>query len=227
MNRFIVIHTVFILLLSLIPISTSATSIIASEAGLRQSVVALNRARHRAIHDLAQTKQHSTLEEREHQDYEKFIMYLTFRIGEYCQQLIADHGENSIAGIQCPTGSQSQYDGQPPQVLTSQEHVTELEKLLNESLGQFDEELLKEEERMAARQPKSRETGYGHSGSGNGMDEGRDGTAGGTSEQGSGSSQASDKDGTGEQGEDETGSHSAQTGRGRRSIWYGRRSCLG
>jgi hypothetical protein len=212
MNRFRVKHTVFLLLLFFFALPASAISFIASEEELRQSVIALTRARHRAIHDLAQMKQHSAMGKREQQDYEKFVLYLTFRIGEYCQQLVAEHGSHSISGLQCPTGSKTQFDGPPAQVPTSQEHIVELEKLLNESLGQFDEELLKEEERMATRQPQTRETGYGHSGSGNGAAAGREGRAGGTSEQGSSSSDASDKDGMGGQGADNTESSSAQTG---------------
>ncbi len=212
MIRHGVLHTLILLLLLFSALPGSAMSTIAPEDEMRQSVIALNRARHRAVHDLGQKDQSSTLEERERQDYEKFILYLTFRIGEYCQQLRSEHGEASIAGLNCPTGSQAALNGQAAQVPTSQEQVEELEKLLTESLGQFDDDLLKEEERITKRQPKDRETGYGYGGSGKDGFEGGGGGTGDASEQGSDSSQTAGEESVAGQGAEKGRTGSAQTG---------------
>ncbi len=207
------LHAIILLLLLFSALRVSATPIIASEDELRQSVTALDRARHRAVHDLAGKKQGATLDERGRQDYEKFIMYLTERIGAYCHQLTIEHGASSVAGLPCPSGNQALFEGQVGYEPTSQEQVAELEKLLGESLGQFDEELLQEEERLAARQPKSRESGYGHGGSGYSGAGGTDMGTGETAGQGAGSSQTSVIEGMAGQRSEDDGTADAQTGK--------------
>jgi hypothetical protein len=207
------LHAIIVLLLLFSVLPVTATLVSPSEDELRKSVMALDHARYRAVDDLAQKKSSSALEAREQQDYEKFIMYLTVRIGEYCQQLIAEQGEAAATGLPCPAGSQTLLDGNASTALTSGEKVNELEKLLGESMGQFDEELLKEEEQIATRRPKDRETGYGYgSNGGSGVGQGK----GGTEEaamQGAGSSEASGKEGMAGQESKEGGADSSQTGK--------------
>jgi hypothetical protein len=174
----------------------AATSLVSSEHELRQSVIALDRARHRAVHDLAEKKQNAALEEKQQQDYKKFIIFLTVKIDEYCQQLRTEVGEAAVEGLPCPEGNQAFGAVQVGSVQTSEEQVVELESLLVDSLEQFDDKLLKEEERLAARQPKDRETGYGYGGS---QDQGSGGETAGTGQtsgQGSGSSQSTGSEGT-------------------------------
>ena len=165
MLRSRLLYATIILLLLCTVMPTAATSIVSSEIELRQSVIALDRARHRAVHDLAEKKQNAALQENQQQDYEKFIIFLTIRIGEYCQQLRAAAGEAAVADLPCPEGDLSFMEIQPGAAQTSEEQVGELERLFVDSLGQFDEKLLKEEETLAARQPRDRETGYGYGGS--------------------------------------------------------------
>jgi hypothetical protein len=208
-----VLHTIILLLLLFSALPGSATPIIASEDELRQSVTALDRARHRAVHDLAGKKQASTLDEREQRDYEKFIMYLTERIGAYCHQLTTEHGASSVSGLPCPSGNQALFEGQAGYEPTSREQIAELEKLLGESLGQFDEELLQEEERIATRQPRNRETGYGYGSNGDRGAGGGDMGTGETAGQGSGSSQTSGTEGMPGQGSEKDGTAGAQTGK--------------
>ncbi len=50
---------IMLLLCTVMP--AAATSIVSSENELRQSVIALDRARHRAVHDLAENKQNAAL----------------------------------------------------------------------------------------------------------------------------------------------------------------------
>ena len=197
MNRLGILYATIMLLLLSIVMDAAATSIVSSGNELRQSVIALDRARHRAVHDLAEIKQNAALEEKQQQDYEKFIIFLTVKIDEYCRQLRTEVGEAAVEDLPCPEGNQA-FGGavQAGSIQTSEEQVAELESLLVDSLEQFDDKLLKEEERLAARQPKDRETGYGY---GTSQDQGSGGKTAGTGQtsgQGSGSSQSTGSEGT-------------------------------
>jgi hypothetical protein len=196
MNRSGILYATIMLLLLSIVMDAAATSIVSSEKGLQQSVIALDRARHRAVHDLAEKKQNAALEEKQQQDYEKFIIFLTVKIGEYCQQLRNEVGEAAVEDLPCSEGNQAFGAVQAGSVQTSEEQVAELESLLVDSLEQFDDKLLKEEERLAARQPKDRETGYGYGDSQDRDSGGKTAGAGQTSGQGSESSQSTGLEGT-------------------------------
>ena len=205
--------TIIVLLLCTV-MPAAATSIASSEKELRQSVIALDRARHRAINDLAEKKQQAALQEYQQQDYEKFIIFLTIKIGEYCQQLRTQAGEAAVAELPCPEEDQASLAIQPGSAQTSEEQVAELERVFVDSLGQFDEKLLKEEERLAARQPKERETGYSYGGS-QGRGSGRETAGTGqTSGQGSGSSQSTGSEGNGGQDSQEGATTGTRTAAG-------------
>jgi hypothetical protein len=196
MNRLGILYATIILLSMSTVMDAAATSLVSSEHELRQSVIALDRARHRAVHDLAEKKQNAALEEKQQQDYKKFIIFLTVKIDEYCRQLRTEVGEAAVEDLPCPEGNQAFGAVQAGSIQTSEEQVAELESLLVDSLEQFDDKLLKEEERLAARQPKDRETGYGYDGS---QDQGSGGGTAGTGQtsgQGSGSSQSTGSEGT-------------------------------
>jgi hypothetical protein len=196
MNRLGILYATIILLSMGTVMGAAATSLVSSEHELRQSVIALDRARHRAVHDLAEKKQNAALEEKQQQDYKKFIIFLTVKIDEYCQQLRTEVGEAAVEDLPCPEGNQAFGAVQTSSIQTSEEQVAELESLLVDSLEQFDDKLLKEEERLSARQPKDRETGYGYGAS---QDQGSGGGTAGTGQtsgQGSGSSQSTGSEGT-------------------------------
>jgi len=196
MNRLGILYATIILLSMSTVMDAAATSLVSSEHELRQSVIALDRARHRAVHDLAEKKQNAALEEKQQQDYKKFIIFLTAKIDEYCQQLRTEVGEAAVEDLPCPEGNQAFGAVQTGSIQTSEEQVAELESLLVDSLEQFDDKLLKEEERLSARQPKDRETGYGYGAS---QDQGSGGETAGTGQtsgQGSGSSQSTGSEGT-------------------------------
>ena len=208
------LYAAIILLLLCTVMPTAATSIVSSENDLQQSVIALDRARHRAVHDLAEKKQNAALEEKQQQDYEKFIIFLTIRIDEYCQQLRTEAGEAAVADLPCPEVDQSFMAVQSGSAQTSAEQVGELEKLFADSLGEFDEKLLKEEETQAARQPSDRETGYGYGGSQGQDSGGKTAGTGQTSGQGSGSSQSTGSEGTADQGSQDKETKGTQTAKG-------------
>jgi hypothetical protein len=177
-------HTIILVLL--LPMATTAAAIPIHDSGaeLRQTVIALDRARNRAAEDLNQKQQNAPLSDQEQRDYEKFITFLSAKIDKYCQQLLTEGGETAAADLPCPDGGQALFAPQIERTATSAEQVVDLEKILAESLGQFDESLLKEDERIAARQPRGRETGYGQ-GQGSSAN-GEFGGTGASSEQDSG-----------------------------------------
>ncbi len=203
--------TIFILLLAMVKV-VAATPIHGSGTEIRQSVIALDRARSRAVHDLTQKQQNATLNEREQRDYEKFITFLSAKIGEYCQQLLTEGGETATANLPCPAGGQTLFAPLTDRTATSDEQVVDLEKILSESLGQFDESLLKEDERIAARQPRGRETGYGYGNEQESADNGQLGGTGASSGEDPGDSQTTDASGMEGQASEETGTTSAGTG---------------
>ena len=174
--------------------------------GLRQSVLALDSAWTRAINDLQHKKSSRSLKESEQQDYAKFITFLSGRIDHYCHLLRTDGGEQAVVDLPCADSTAIDSGQEQPAASTQAEQVAELDKSLTEALGEFDEQLLKEEQRIAARTPTERESGRGYGGqggpgssgqygSGRHGGTGQAGTAGGmqgqeTSQSGSGSSQS-------------------------------------
>jgi hypothetical protein len=134
-------------------------------AGLRQSVLALDSAWNRARNDLEHKKQANILGEAERSDYARFIVFLSDRILQYCREIVALEGPSAAADLPCPDDRTmgSGTDAVPSS--TTAEQVARLDGTLSEALGEFDEMLLKEERRIAARSPRERETGDGHGGS--------------------------------------------------------------
>ena len=196
MNLSGILYAAIILLLLSTVMGAAATLIVSSEKELQQSVIALDRARHQAIHDLAEKKQNAALGETQQKDYEKFIIFLTVKINEYCQQLRTEAGDDAVENLPCPEGSQAFGAVQTGSVQTSEEQVRELERLFSGSLEQFDDKLLKEEERLSARQPRDRESGYSYGGSQGQDSEGGAAGTGQASGQDFGSSDTTGSEGT-------------------------------
>jgi hypothetical protein len=193
---------ILLLLGTAIP-AAATTAIVSSENELQQSVIALDRVRHQAVHDLAGGKQNAAFEEIQQKDYEKFIVFLTVKIDEYCQQLRTESGEAAVKDLPCPEGGQAFGAAPLSSVQTSEEQVKDLERLFVDSLEQFDDKLLKEEERLSARQPRDRETGYSNGGS---QGQGSEGGAAGTGQdsgQESGSNEPAGSEGTAGQGQED------------------------
>ena len=101
-----------------------------------------------------------------------FIAYLDGRIADYCKALYLSGGPQSLDGLPCTSVGQGEsgdprfesvpdFSGQ-----TSQEKVAALEQELTTALGEFDDMLLKEQEKVAAQIPRQRESGGGNQGQG-------------------------------------------------------------
>jgi len=146
--------------------------------GLRKSVLALDSAWNRALSDLQQKKREGALHDNEKQDYAKFITFLGTRINEYCYQLRTHGGEQAVADLPCPDES-AMASGQGISVTpTKADQVAELDKSLSQALGEFDEQLLKEEQKIASRLPAERESGSGYGAAGSPGSGGLPGTGG-------------------------------------------------
>jgi hypothetical protein len=187
---------------------------------MRQSVFALDSARQTALSEIGTT----SLSPDETEDYKDFIVYLNTRIVNYCTELAEQGGDDSVDGLPCPeaqgTGLAANEQApteetfiyvpvyEPEETHTQAEKTASMDKQLFAALGEFDELLLKEEEKVSSRVPSQRESG--------GFDQG-DGTSG---EGGAGSGTGESGDGTGERdGSDatsadagESDSSSAQSG---------------
>ncbi|NOR50855.1 MAG: hypothetical protein GQ530_07495 [Desulfuromonadales bacterium] len=176
---------------------------------VHNSILALDSARKTALLELEEISSSS----REVADYKDFIIYLNTRIVSYCIELSELGGTAALEGLPCPadpmmagTGEPTVSSGEavfyttgsgaatgpgtgrsgPGASQTQAEKTAALDGDFLVALGEFDEMLLKEEEKVAARVPSQRESGSsGQAGTG--------GSAGASGETG--------KDGSGEAGE--------------------------
>lgn len=123
---------------------------------LRENVLALDQVQHN-IHQEIQLRQiSSTISRSESNELLIFASYLQGRNRDYCKQLSLLGGEAAKADLPCPA---EQAELPVVTAKTTDEELAELEESLTESLGAFDEMLLGEQERIAARQPRQRESG--------------------------------------------------------------------
>ncbi len=123
---------------------------------LRSNILALDRVRTNILHSLATNKAAQNVSRREERELLIFADYLQERNRVYCKELEKQTGPAAVADLPCPV------DETPlprARVKTAKEDIAELDRELNASLGEFDEMLLKEQERIAARRPRQGETG--------------------------------------------------------------------
>lgn len=170
-------------------------------SSIHKSILALDSARTTALHELEGLS--SSTEEVD--DYRDFIVYLNTRIINYCQELAEQDGLTALEELPCPSGpvmtgaEEPSADtggavfyttgSTPANTRTQDEKTSELDGGFLSALGEFDEMLLKEEGKVAARVPSQRESGTssengtsgeaGESGSGEagGQGEGTEGEA--------------------------------------------------
>lgn len=184
-------------------------------SSMRSTLTALNSARQTALDELKDLY----LSAAESTDYRDFIVYLNTRIFNDCRELAKLGGEAALEGMQCPAGEgpvgTSGGQVQPTdnifyttgsastEALTQGEKTAELEDDFLNSLGEFDEMLLKEDDKIANRVPSQREptaSGQaGSSGSDGALAGGFENTSGGTGEGDERSGEGSSSDGQGAQ----------------------------
>lgn len=216
------LFSVAVLVLTAIPLYAAEQNSVTS---LRSSVFALNSARQTALHEL----ENLPLSASEVTDYKDFIVYLNTRIANYCRDLAEQGGAAALEGLTCPAGSTMIGAGDTPvsaadniyytigpgaaETKTQAEQTAELDGDFLADLGEFDEMLLKEEDKIAARVPSQRESsgqsgGAGGNGGLSGAGETGEGEVGGAGEQGEGSEDGSAADGQQGQSEQMAGTQS-------------------
>jgi len=166
MQKQIILYSNILLILLIAASNVLASTPPSRINSLRQSVLALDSAWTRAINDLQDKKKSGGLEEAQKQDYAKFITYLGDRIDYYCNLLRTEGDEQATVNLPC--ADSTAIDSAQEQLVSSTkaEQVADLDKSLADALGEFDEQLLKEDQRIAARMPAERESGSGYNGRG-------------------------------------------------------------
>ncbi len=202
---------------------------------IRKSITALDSAKQTALQELEET----TMSASEVSDYKDFVVYLNTRIVNYCMDLAEQGGTISLEGLPCPkmpamagTSETAPSDDSIfyttgsdfGEAKSQAEETAELEGAFLSSLGDFDDSLLKEEEKIAARVPSQRESG---SSSASGSS-GRAGESGDTSsaensdseEQGQSTAEDQSREGQAGTAQDSTNSSGSQ-GNGVEQSTYG------
>lgn len=154
------------------------------QTGLTTTILSLEKTRKAVI------EQHLSVAGRGEPAYSReegllFVAYLEGRITHYCRALYLSGGPQSLEGLPCGSPAQllegdprfasvPDFSGQ-----TSGEKVARLEEEFTAALGEFDEMLLQEQEKVAAHIPRQREDGSGGQGGQPGQDGEPETTTGG------------------------------------------------
>ena len=147
-----------------------------AETGLKKTVSLLIEARNNIVAQY-EIRQQQVASPAETEELSIFLEYLDGRIIHYCRELHRLYGETSIADSPCPgyiaeTDSITKFNpGELMAQPTEKEAEAELQGSFEESLHQFDEMLLKEQEKIAGTVPRLREAASGAmAGNGSGRD---------------------------------------------------------
>lgn len=85
-----------------------------------------------------------------HNEYSVFIEYLSFRIKKYCSEISELYGEKLLNGLPCQFNKSQKIDEN--NYVTAEEQLQSLDDELLNALGNFDEMLLEEHEKIAQTQ---------------------------------------------------------------------------
>lgn len=133
---------------------------------LRQGVLALQQVRARIGHELSGLQGDGRLTTVERRETRLFLAFLLARIREDCRRLLAAGGGPAVAGLDCPAGGAALPGQGSTAARTSGEEVELLDRQLASGLAEFDDMLLAEEQRLAARVPRQGESAGGRDGGG-------------------------------------------------------------
>jgi hypothetical protein len=120
--------------------------------------------------DYRQQRQFNGLEGADAADYASYIARLQRRVFEDCQAVIRA-GSSLPEGLPCPVQGQAatkSADIATQTEQTAQEQIAGLDRMLNAGLGEYDEKLLQEQERIKAATPNDNSDGGGDGGVGDG-----------------------------------------------------------
>jgi hypothetical protein len=225
------LHLAFFLLFTVSPLYAGDQQL----DSIRKSVTALDSARQTALQELEEP----AMSANEVSDYKDFVVYLNTRIVNYCMALAEQGGTIALEGLPCPkapaTVGASETSPSNENVFyttgadfgeakSQAEETAELEGAFLSSLGDFDDSLLKEEEKVAARVPSQRESGSssasGSSGRAGDSEDTGSGENGESEEQGEGTTDDQGREGQAGTAQDST-SRSGSQGSGVEQSTYG------
>lgn len=165
--------------------------------------------------DYRQQRQLYGLDGADAADYASYVARLQRRVFEDCQAVI-DAGSSLPEDLPCPVqgmASSKSADIATDSELTPQEQIAALDSMLNAGLGDYDEKLLREQERIKAATPNDNSDGGGEGGAaGQGDGSGGDGSEGDGSEGGGPDGGASEGEGSDGQGGEPGGSPGSNRG---------------
>ncbi len=183
---------------------------------LTRTIVSLHKARTAVIDRQAGQLETGRASSREQDEAMLFVAYLDGRIYHYCRQRYLSIGPAGLEGLPCPddtTGKMETGRFAPlPENAgpTRAEKVVQLDQELNSALGEFDDMLLQEEEKVAAHIPRR---GQGGGSAAGGWQGGSPGDQGADSADPGGEAGSAPNRNT-EQGDRESGSAADESGGG-------------
>jgi hypothetical protein len=232
--RAVIAHTLclaFFLIFTVSPLCAEDQSL----DSIRKSITALDSARQTALQELEEPAMSAS----EVSDYKDFVVYLNTRIVNYCSDLTEQGGATALEGLPCPKVPAMVGTSETPpsddsifyttgsdfgEAKSQPEETADLEEAFLSSLGDFDDSLLKEEEKVAARVPSQRESGssseYGSSGRASESGDTGSGENGDSEEQGEGTPEDQGREGQAGTAQDST-SRSGSQGSGVEQSTYG------
>ncbi len=123
---------------------------------LSQSIISLDRIKSQILETLTQDTPQNTLNNNERKEYSIFLNFLQGRIHSECNKLyLKDH--KAPPSLPCPNWTEALSGNDEQKATTPAEQISKLDLALSQSLGEFDELLLKEQEKAALRIPAGRE----------------------------------------------------------------------
>ena len=157
-----------ILVLSWGPFSFSASYPL-SVPHLTETINGLIKARNSIVSRYQAANPNTAKDGSEQEEVHMFISYLDGRIYYYCEQLFHLGGTEALRQTECPISSggslaTSEYSSAPPAPeRTAQEKFAGLEDEFSKSLGEFDDMLLAEQQKVASHAPRTYEDRDGSS----------------------------------------------------------------
>jgi len=93
-------------------------------------------------------------------DLENYIHYLEARITSLCARIFSIGGSHALSGLPCPPPGRFVPGREVPSAISSGEKIQEMDQMLQEELGKFDDMLAEEQERIAcSRRPQTGNNG--------------------------------------------------------------------
>lgn len=134
-----------------------------AELLMKRTILSLYKVRTSIVDRQTELQTQGAVSLREQDEAMLFVTYLDGRIYHYCRHLYLGVGPAGLAGLPCPLNPLGEMEPgrftpvpeNPGQTRT--EKAAQLDQELNSALGEFDDMLLKEEEKVAAHIPRQRE----------------------------------------------------------------------